>query len=100
MSEFKSALKPYDLEAVLAADRGDDCLILDVGRNESGQAVASLKHVVDTVERYIAQVDDPIFSATKLYIVGDWKRSPTQSRKDMDSDNLEPKVSNQIVTPA
>ena len=100
MSEFKSALKPYDLDAALAADRGDDCLILDVGHNESGQAVASLKHVVDTVERYIAQVDDPVFSATKLYVVGDWKRSPTQSKNEIDSDDLEPKVSNRIVAPA
>jgi hypothetical protein len=86
MSEFKSALKPYDLEAALATDRGDDCLVLDVGYDENGEPVASLGHVVDQVEHYVAHVDDPIFSATKLYIVGAWNLTPTELKDETDTE--------------
>jgi LPS O-antigen subunit length determinant protein (WzzB/FepE family) len=93
MSEFQSALKPYDLDASLAADRGDDCFVVDVGRDESGQPVASLQHVVDTVENYIAQANDSVFSATKLYIVGEWNLTTNQAQDELDSNEEVIKVS-------
>lgn len=76
MSEFKLALKPYDLKTALATDRGEDCLVLDVSHDENSQPVASFKHVVDTVEHYVAQVDGPVFLASKLYVVGEWILTP------------------------
>jgi hypothetical protein len=85
MSEFKSALKPYDLWAALAADRGEDCLIINVGRDKEGSAVASLKHVSEQVDHYIHHAQAPTFAATKLYIVGSWNSPPPENVAEAES---------------
>jgi acyl-coenzyme A synthetase/AMP-(fatty) acid ligase len=73
MSDFKSALEPFNLEAALWADRGGGCLVVDVsGRTEHGQYVASLKQVTEQVDYYLHHANAPTFAATKLYVVGDW----------------------------
>jgi hypothetical protein len=91
MSEFQSALKPYNLEAALAADRGDDCLIFDVGHDASGQSVASLGEVIAKVENYL-DVPNVVVSATKLYVVGKWKLTPTEV---VESDSIAISVSDE-----
>jgi hypothetical protein len=85
MSEFKSALKPYDLDTALATDRGEDCLIINVGRDEGGQSVASLKQVSDAVERYVNDEPELVSSATKLYVVGEWNLTPYAATTDAES---------------
>ncbi|KAF2823469.1 hypothetical protein CC86DRAFT_396240 [Ophiobolus disseminans] len=80
--EYELERKAYDLDLALAADGGDDCLVLDVGHNENGEPVASLKHVVDKVERYIAQAVNMVLPATKLYVIGDWKLTPTEVKDE------------------
>jgi hypothetical protein len=78
MGEFKSALKPYDVEAALAGDRGEDCLVIDVGRDEAGRAIPSLKHVSEQVERYLQHARSSTFAATKLYLIGKWNLTPPE----------------------
>jgi hypothetical protein len=72
MNEFRSALKAYDLESALDSDRGDRCIVIDVGRDEKGQSVPSLDRVVEQVHQHIQHVQTPTFAATKLYVVGAW----------------------------
>jgi hypothetical protein len=72
MNDFGSALQPYNLTKALAADRGDDCIVLEVGHNEHGQPVCSLKHVLEQVERHLTLTHFTPCAATKLYITGDW----------------------------
>jgi hypothetical protein len=85
MSEFKSALKPYDLDPALATDRGEDCLVINVGRNDTGHLIASLKQVTDLVESYLNDKPELVLSATKLYVIGKWNLMPcstTESKED------------------
>jgi hypothetical protein len=80
MAEVKDNLGPYILEKALAADRGDDnCFILDVGRNNEGDIVSSLEHVIEQVDDYLINVYDRLAPVIKLYIVGEWK--PTLPKK-------------------
>jgi hypothetical protein len=72
MNDFGSALQPYNLTEALAADRGDDCIVLNVGHNEHSQPVYSLKHVLEQVERHLTLTHSTPCAATKLYIMGDW----------------------------
>jgi hypothetical protein len=72
MSEFRSALKAYDLEFALATDRGDRCIVIDVGHDEKGQSVPSLDQVIEQVHQHIQHVHTPTFAATKLYVIGAW----------------------------
>jgi hypothetical protein len=72
MSEFKSALKTFDLEAALATDRGEDCLIIDVGTDKNGHSVASLRHIAEQVDHYVHSARAKTFRTTKLYIIGRW----------------------------
>jgi hypothetical protein len=78
MSEFQSALKPYNLEAALAADHGEDCVIFDVGHDATGQSVASFKEVVDKVGQYLSDMPETVASTTKLYVIGRWRLTPTE----------------------
>lgn len=89
MSDFGSAVQPYDLEKAVAADRGDDCIILDVGRTEDGQPVCSFKHVLAQVERHLVHADTPPCAAKKLYIIGDWILTEPVTEQDV---NLDPQA--------
>ncbi|KAF1841594.1 uncharacterized protein K460DRAFT_293250 [Cucurbitaria berberidis CBS 394.84] len=84
MTELKSNLRPYYLEAALASDRADnnDCFILDVGRNDEGKAVASLKRVIEKVDDYLLNVYDLTVPITKLYIVGHWNLAGTEDETE------------------
>lgn len=77
MTELKANLSPYYLEAALATDSGtqNDCYVLDVGRNENGTSVASLRHLNGKVADYVLTVHDLIVPITKLYVIGDWNLS-------------------------
>ena len=66
MSEAE--LRPYDLTAALASDRGDNCLVIDVG----GDNKPSVKRVADTVEHNLIHASSKVFAATKLYVIGSW----------------------------
>jgi hypothetical protein len=92
MSEFTSALKPYDLETALAADRGEDCLIIDVGTDKNGHPVASLKHVAEQVDHYVHPARAQTFAATKLYIIGRWDPTPSGPPAELESKSTEIKV--------
>jgi hypothetical protein len=93
MSEFKSALKPYDLEAALAADRGDDCLIIDVDTDKNGHSVASLRHVAEQVDHYVQPTCTKTLAATKLYIIGRWNLTQPGSSAEAESEKIVPQVS-------
>jgi hypothetical protein len=93
MSEFKSALKPYGLEAALAADRGEDCLIIDVGTDKDGHSVASLGHVTKQVDHYVQPARARTFAATKLYIIGRWNWQLPGLLPEAESEKTEIKVS-------
>jgi hypothetical protein len=79
MSEFRSALKAYDLESALASDRGDRCIVIDVGHDGKGQSVCSLHRVLEQVHQHLQHVHTPTFAATKLYIIGTWSPSPSEA---------------------
>jgi len=93
MSEFRSALRAYDLERALATDRGTDCLVIDVGRDDSGQSVPSLAHVVECVDHVLHHARAVAFAATKLYIIGDWNLTPIDSEEALDEEAKETKAS-------
>ncbi|KAF1913972.1 hypothetical protein BDU57DRAFT_558891 [Ampelomyces quisqualis] len=78
MSEFKTALKAYDLDVALALDRSDPCLVIDVAHNESGQLVPSLQRVIEQVDKYFHDSHAPTFTATKLYVIGQWNLTTTE----------------------
>jgi hypothetical protein len=78
MSEFKTALKPYILDAALAADRGQSCLVIDVAQDQRGQLVPSLQNVVEQVNAYFHETNVPTFAATKLYVIGQWNLTPAE----------------------
>jgi hypothetical protein len=99
MSEFKSALRAYDLDKALAADRGADCLIIEVGRNERGEAVASLQRVADQVDHYIHDVPGSAFAATKLYIIGKWTLIPNVSEEETGGEVRDTEVNEIIFVP-
>lgn len=86
MSEFKSALRTYDLDKALAADRGDDCLVIDVGHNENGEAVPSLQRIVRQVNHHVHNAPALAFAATKLYIIGKWILTPSQGGFEVEAD--------------
>jgi hypothetical protein len=71
MSEAE--IQPYDLAAALASDRGDDCLVIDVG----GDNKPSVKRVADTVEHKLIHASGKVFVATKLYVIGAWDDAST-----------------------
>lgn len=80
MAAIEAYLRPYYLEAALAADRADtDCFVLDVGRDAKGNATASLKRVIETVDDYLINVHDLPVPITKLYIVGTWNLARADS---------------------
>ena len=75
-ADLKANLGPYRLEEALEADRScDDCLVFDVGRDEDGNAVESLKHTIKMVDDYLLDAGNLYESITKLYVVGDWNTS-------------------------
>jgi hypothetical protein len=84
MSEFKAALKPYSLEAALAADRGDDCIVVDIGCGENEHFVPSFERVVEHVDQYIKHPHSSTFAATKLYVIGDWNLTPHEAGEGID----------------
>jgi hypothetical protein len=92
MSEFKSALKAYDLQKALAADHGVDCLVIDVGRDDNGQSVPSLAHVIERVDHVLHHARASAFAATKLYVVGEWNLTPTMNIDKVDAGAKELKV--------
>jgi hypothetical protein len=93
MGEFKSALKPYNLKAALAADRGEDCLVINAGQDETGRAIPSLKHVSEQVERYLHHARPSTFAATKLYLIGTWNLTPPEVELGTESTEGEIEVS-------
>jgi hypothetical protein len=82
MGEFKSALKAYDLDKALAADSGIDCLIIDVGRDETGQVVPSLARVIERVDHLLHHSN---LTVDKLYIIGKWNQTPCEHENKADS---------------
>jgi hypothetical protein len=92
MNDFGSALRPYDLTKAFAADRGDDCIVIDVGRNEHGQSVCSLKHVLEQVEQHVTHTRLTPCAASKLYITGEWVLTECDEA-NLDSQTRELKVS-------
>jgi hypothetical protein len=92
MSEFRSALKAYNLEKVLAADRNSGCLVIDVGHDENGQSIPSHAHVIERVDHVLHYARAAAFAATKLYIVGDWNLTPIDSGGELDEEAQETKV--------
>jgi hypothetical protein len=93
MSDFKSALKAFDLEKALAADRGKDCLIIDVGRNENGQSLSSHVHAIEQVDQHLQQARAFAFAATRLYIIGEWNLTPHEHEDGANEKVKETKVS-------
>lgn len=93
MSEFRSALRAYSLEKALDTDRGADCLVIDVGRDESGQSVPSLAHITERVDHVLHHARAAAFAATKLYIIGDWNLTPIDSGDTLDEEAKETKAS-------
>jgi hypothetical protein len=79
MSEFRSALKAYDLESALASDRGDRCIVINVGHDEKGQSACSLRRVLEQVHQHLQHVHTPTSAATKLYIIGTWSPTPSEA---------------------
>jgi hypothetical protein len=100
MSEFKAALKPYNLDAALTLDRGDDCLVLDVAHNETGQLVSSLQRVVEQVNEFFHNTDAPTFAVTKLYVVGKWNLPPEEMHDEAASgvENIKVSISRIAIT--
>lgn len=82
MPEFRASLKPYDLQNALKVDHGDNCLVIDVGGGDGGQAVSSVKRVSDLVDHYLYERPERVLLATKLYVIGDWRSSTGSERKD------------------
>jgi hypothetical protein len=77
MAELKASLQPYCLESVLDTDSTDNnCFVLDVGRDELGCPLASLKHVASKVDDYVLNVHDLLAPTAKLYLIGDWNLAP------------------------
>jgi hypothetical protein len=97
MIEFKSALEPYNLEVALEADRGKGCLVVDVGRDEDGQSVASLQQIIKQVHRHVHHAYAPHLPATKLYIIGDWNLTPLTMEDVISSNVNKNEVSNIIL---
>jgi hypothetical protein len=93
MSELKSALKPYDIEAALVVDRGEDCLIIDVGTDKNGHSVASLRHVAEQVDHYVHPTCTKTLAATKLYIIGRWNLTQPGSSAESESEKIVTQVS-------
>lgn len=94
MAELKADLGPYQLEQALEADRADPtCFVLDVGRDDKGDAVNSLEHVVTFVDDYLLYVHDLPSPATKLYVVGDWRLdSVTKEQPETESEESDKKL--------
>ncbi|KAL5119518.1 hypothetical protein ACEQ8H_002583 [Pleosporales sp. CAS-2024a] len=90
MSEFRSALRDYDLERALVVDCGSDCVVVNVGRDEHGQQVASLAHVIEQVEHITHHTRDAAFTATKFYVIGEWTLTPDSTERKVDNDSEEP----------
>jgi hypothetical protein len=83
MAELKANLGPYHLEQALEADRTDDtCFVLDVGLDDKGNRVESLKHVDDVVDEYILKVGTLPIPTTKLYVVGEWNTASGMEESD------------------
>ncbi|KAF2031288.1 hypothetical protein EK21DRAFT_63436 [Setomelanomma holmii] len=93
MSDFEWALEPYNLEAALEADRGDDCLIIDI-RGDVHGLEGSLKYITARVDYYLHYAEAPAFAATKLYVVGDW--IPALSMIDEDEEIDEVKLRSNV----
>jgi hypothetical protein len=98
MAELKDALGPYVLEKALAADRSsDNCFVLDVGRDENGDIISSLEHVVDQVDDYLINVYDRLAPVTKLYVVGEWNATRAEtSDKTIDSSEEQEHYANEV----
>ncbi|KAH5270076.1 hypothetical protein HBI71_064910 [Parastagonospora nodorum] len=92
MSEFRSALKAYNLEKALAADRNSGCLVIDVGHDENGHSIPSHAHVIERVDHVLHYARAAAFAATKLYIVGDWNLTPIDSGDELDEEAKETKA--------
>lgn len=101
MAELKANLDPYQLEQALEADRPDPtCFVLDVGRDDKGDAVDSLEHVVSIVDNYLLYVHDLPSPTTKLYVVGDWKlESVTQEQPETESKESDKKPRYKVSSP-
>jgi hypothetical protein len=99
MADLKSALRPYDLKKALAADRGGDCLVIDVGRNDKGETVPSLQWVTEEVDHFIQHALTPTFAAKKLYIIGEWNLTPAEVNDEAASQAEKIEVSVPIVVP-
>jgi hypothetical protein len=84
MSKFKMALKPYSLEAALAADRGDACIIIDFGCDKHGQSAPSLERVVEHVDQFIKRPHLSAFAVTKLYVIGAWSLTQYEEGEETD----------------
>ncbi|KAH8723897.1 hypothetical protein GQ44DRAFT_740652 [Phaeosphaeriaceae sp. PMI808] len=84
MSEFRSTLEPYKLEAALINDCDHDCLVIDVGRDGEGHSVASLDLVLEKVNHYVYHNPSLVFDAKKLYIIGGWNHSKSEAVADSD----------------
>jgi hypothetical protein len=99
MTEFKSALRPYDLEKALTADRGGDCLVIDVGRNDKGEIISSLQRVTEEVDHFIQHAPTTTFAAKKLYIIGKWNLTPAEVNDEAESQPKKIEVSAPIMVP-
>lgn len=73
MADLKANLGMYTLKQALEADRPTSgCFVLDVGHDEEGNPVKSLKHVIEVVDEYLVNVGNLSSPFTKLYVIGDW----------------------------
>lgn len=101
MAELKANLDSYQLEQALEGDRADPTyLVLDVGRNDKGDTVNSLEHVVAFVDNYLLYVHDLPSPTTKLYVVGDWKlESVTQEQPETESEESNKKQRYRVSSP-
>lgn len=77
MANLKAHLSPYCLNAALAMELAGDrkCLVINVGRNEKDESVASLRHVTDKVNDCLVKLPELTSTAEKLYIIGSWNLS-------------------------
>lgn len=73
MAELKASLRPYNLDVALERDGEDEgCFVLDVGADEEGEPVESVKRVEGVVEGYLARGEEPEVPVTKMYVIGEW----------------------------
>ncbi|PSN70213.1 hypothetical protein BS50DRAFT_308431 [Corynespora cassiicola Philippines] len=84
MAEFERELRPFDLKTTIKADRGAAAIIIDVGSDGKNTTHNSGDLIDNLVNSHLAN-GQRMSSATKLYVIGEFKAIFKETHEASDS---------------